>query len=425
MKRAVLFVALASVAFGFTVVGGVPSGSTAVTTGFSSPVVLSGLEAGIGGSATAFAWAPDGRVFVARKKGVVDVYDHGVQHVFVDLRSEVNSAQGRGMLGLAVDPHFATNGWVYMMFTQDLDPTHPDSKATAGGEIIRLHGRAGAPDTADLATRRDLLAGYDSSAPQHADGALRFDGHGNLLASWGDATIDQVSAQALDVQHLDDLRGKIIRIDPDTGAGVLGNPWYDAAHPQSVRSKVYAYGFRNPYRFSVDPDNGTLYVGDVGLNAWEELDAFPPRTHNPTRDRNGGWPCYEGGEGKSVRQPLYDVAAQTRLQCDSLYPPSQGGTGSGAEPPLYAYPHDTTACITVGPKYAATSNYPAAYDGKVFVADWARDSFETVDPISGAATAFGQTGTWGQPVDIQIAPDGDVVYLAFATGQLREITYTP
>jgi glucose/arabinose dehydrogenase len=325
MKRAVMCVALSSVAFGFTVAGGVPSGSTATATGFSSPAVLTGL--------------------------------------------------------------------------------------------------AGAPDTADLATRDNLLTGYDSSAPQHADGALRFDGHGNLLASWGDATVDQVSAQAMDVQHLDDLRGKIIRIDPNTGAGVPGNPWYDAAHPQSVRSKVYAYGFRNPYRFSGDPDNGTLYVGDVGLTAWEELDAFPTRTHNPTRDRNGGWPCYEGGEGRSVHQPLYDVAAQTRQQCKLLYPPSQGGIGHGAEPPLYAYPHDSDACITVGPKYAATSNHPAAYVGKIFVADWARDTFETVDPVSGTATAFGRAGTWGQPVDIQIAPDGNVVYLAYATGQLREITF--
>ena len=122
MKRAVMFVALSSMTFGFSVAGGVPSGSTAIATGFSSPAVLTGLEAGAGGAATAFAWAPDGRVFVARKKGVVDVYDHGAQHVFVDLRSEVNSAQGRGMLGLAVDPHFATNGWVYVMFTKELDP---------------------------------------------------------------------------------------------------------------------------------------------------------------------------------------------------------------------------------------------------------------------------------------------------------------
>jgi glucose/arabinose dehydrogenase len=423
MKRAVAVLALSGVVISASVFGAVRRASAAPAIGFTAPVVLAGLESGVGGAATAFAWAPDGRIFVARKKGVVDVYDHGVQHVFVDLRNEVNSAQGRGMLGVAVDPHFATNGLVYMIFTKELDPTHPDSKANAGGEIIRIRGVSGNPDTAALTTRVNLLTGYDSSAPQHADGALRFDRQGNLLAAWGDATADEVSLQAFTSQSLDDLRGKIIRINPSTGAGVAGNPWYTAAQPQSVHSKIYAYGFRNPYRFSVDPDNGTLYVGDVGLTAWEELDAYPAQTRNPARDRNGGWPCYEGGEGRSVHQPLYDALPSARQLCEGLYPPSQGGTGIGVLPPLYAYPHGSSACITVGPKYDGTAHYPAAYIGKVFVADWSRDSFQTVDPVSGAAIPFGRAGTWGQPVDIQIAPDGNIVYLAYATGQLREIRY--
>ena len=396
--------------------------------GFTTRVVLSHLGAGDGGIPTAFAYAPDGRIFIGRKTGIVDVYDRGtgtvwVRHVFLDLSGEVDSAQGRGLLGLALDPHFAANGRVYVMFTQDLQPQRPDSRARAGGEIVSIRGLHRDPDSADLASRVTLLSGYDSSAPQHADGALRFDRGGHLLASWGDGTADAVNTTALAAQHLGDLRGKIIRIDARTGAGVPGNPWYDPVHPRRVASKIYAYGFRNPYRFTVDLDNGTLYVGDVGWVGWEELDAFRVGYTLVTRDRNGGWPCYEGAERRSKPQAAYSVAVVSRAVCHALYPPSLGGKGAGAHAPLYSYRHLTTACIIAGPKYTQSSNYPAQYAGKVFIADWARDLFRTVDPVTGFATDFGTAGSWGQPVDIQIAPDGDVAYLALATNTLRDITY--
>ena len=80
--------------------------------------------------------------------------------------------------------------------------------------------------------------------------------------------------------------------------------------------------------------------------------------------------------------------------------------------------------MIAGPKYTGTANYPARYNGKVFVADWTRDSFTTVDPATGTATAFGTAGTWGSPLDIQIAPDGNVAYLAQSTASIREITYS-
>jgi len=385
--------------------------------GFATKVVVNRLGRGVGGIPTAFAIAPDGRIFVARKTGVVDVYDRGVHHVFVDLSSTVNSAQGRGMLGLALDPHFAKNGRVYVMYTSDLHPQHPDSRGNAGGEIISVRAKANDRNAAALSTKVTLLRGYNSSAPQHADGALRFDRSGNLLAGWGDGTADMVSKTALAAQSLDDLRGKIVRIDPRTGAGVPGNPWYQAAKPNSVRSKVYAYGLRNPYRFSVDPQNGTVYVGDVGWARWDELDAFAAGTGDALRTRNGGWPCYEGAATHAAPQPRYRDAAATKAACSRVY-------ANGSRAPLYAYAHGNGACVIAGPKYTGTSNYPARYKGKVFVADWARDSFTTVDPTTGAATAFGSNGTWGNPLDIQIAPDGNVVYLAQTSTSIREITYS-
>jgi hypothetical protein len=106
-----------------------------------------------------------------------------------------------------------------------------------------------------------------------------------------------------------------------------------------------------------------------------------------------------------------------------VYPPRLNGTGHGAHAPLYAYPHGNGACIIAGPKYVGTANYPTKYKGKVFIADFIRDRFQTVDPTTGAVTRFGDAHAWGQPIDIQIAPDGNVAYLALATNSLREITY--
>jgi glucose/arabinose dehydrogenase len=398
--------------------------------GFTASLVLGGLHDGIGGLPTAFAYAPDGRIFIARKTGVVDVYDGGVQHVFWDLRDAVNTIQSRGLLGLALDPAFASNHRVYLMFTQELDPAHPDQDGPAGGEIVSVTQQAANPDAVDLASRVTLLTGYQSISREHTVGALRFDAAGHLLASFGDATDLGVNdGAALATLDLGDLRGKVIRIDPATGLGVPGNPYFDAGNPGAVRSKVFARGFRNPYRFSIDPDNGTVYVGDVGWNTWEMLNAFPATFANADRDRSAGWPCYEGGNGVALPQPDFEFAPATQAACQAVYSPDQGGTGPGVSAPLYGYRHDDPggengSAITAGPKYVGTSNYPAQYVGRLFVADYARDRFQTVDPTTGAATDFGVPGGWGNPVDVGIAPDGNVAYLAIGTAELREIVYT-
>jgi glucose/arabinose dehydrogenase len=405
-----------------------PAGA-GVPSGFASSLILGGLDAGPGGNPVAFAFAPDGRVFVARKAGIVDVWDGGVRHVYLDIRSEVNSVQSRGLLAVAVDPAYATNKRVFAMFTQELDPANPDQDGPAGGKIIRVSAQAANPDAADPATRVTLLSGFASNSREHTVGGLRFDVQGHLLATLGDAADPGINnGEALAALNLGDLRGKLIRIDRNTGAGVAGNPYFDAAQAGSVRSKVYVRGLRNAYRFTVDPDNGTLYVGDVGWNTWEMLNDFPVATSNPDKDRNAGWPCYEGGVSVALPQPDFQFAPVSQSTCAALYPPAQGGTGIGVADPLYGYRHDEPggengSAITAGPKYAGTSNYPAQYVGRVFIGDYARDRFQTVDPGTGAASNFGTPGGWGNPVDIQIGPDGNVTYLAIGTAELREIVY--
>jgi glucose/arabinose dehydrogenase len=395
--------------------------------GFSVSTVLSNLAAGPGGNPTAFAYAPDGRIFVARKTGILNVWDNGVQHVYVDLRAEVNSYQSRGLIGLALDPNFASNGRVYLLFTQELDTANPDSPEPAGGQLISLTNLAGKPDVANPASRVTLMTGFNSVATLHSVAGLRFGIDGSLFVGLGDGNGNGVgTGQAITAQNLDQLNGKILRINATTGNGVASNPFYNAASPGSVRSRVFAWGFRNPFRFTVDPVNGTLYVGDVGWNTWEMFQVFPLTTSNPTVTRNAGWPCYEGGDGVSLVQPDYASSTITGPTCRTIYTPAQGGTGSGALAPLYGYLHsdpggDDGSAITGGPRYMGTSNYPSSYVGKVFIGDYARSRIQTVDLSTGVATDFGTAGTWGNPVDMQIAPDGNVVFLAFGPGELDEI----
>ncbi len=395
--------------------------------GFSVSTVLSNLDSGPGGNPTSFAYAPDGRVFVARKTGVLNVWDHGVQHTYVDLRNEVNSYQSRGLIGLALDPSFASNGRVYLLFTQELDPGNPDSPEPAGGQLISLTNVAGQPDVADPASRVTLMTGFNSFATLHSVAGLRFGIDGSLFVGLGDGNGNGVgTGQAITAQDLDQLNCKILRINATTGNGVASNPFYNAATPGSVRSRVFAWGFRNPFRFTVDPTTGTLYVGDVGWNTWEMFQVFPLTTANPVVARNAGWPCYEGGDGVSLVQDDYAAAPSTAATCHALYTPAQGGTGPGALAPLYGYLHsdpggDDGSAIVGGPRYMGTSNYPSAYVGKVFIGDYARSRIQTVNLSTGVATDFGTAGTWGNPVDMQIAPDGNVAFLAFGSGELDEI----
>ncbi len=395
--------------------------------GFSIHTILDNLTQDAGGNPTAFEYAPDGRIFIARKTGILDVYDGGVLHRWVDLRSEVNTYQSRGLIGLALDPNYLTNHRVFLLFTQELDPANPDSPEPAGGQLISLTSQAGNLDVADPASRVTLVTGFDSQATLHSVAGLRFGPDGTLYVGLGDGNGNGVgTGTSIKAVDLDQLNGKILRIDPDTGNGVASNPYYDAAHPGSVRSRVFARGFRNPFRFTIDPVTQTLYVGDVGWNTWEMFQVFPQATANPDKDRDAGWPCYEGGDGVSLVQPDYATAPQTAAQCKAIYTPAQGGTGPGALPPLYAYLHsdpggDYGSAIVGGPRYLGTSNYPAAYVGKVFVGDYARSRIQTVDLATGDATDFGTAGSWSNPVDMQIGPDGNVWFLAFGNGELDEI----
>ena len=217
---------------------------------------------------------------------------------------------------------------------------------------------------------QDFLAADSAS---HTVGSVEFGIDGALYVSNGDgASYNQVDRRAVRVQDIDNLSGKVLRIDPLTGAGLSNNPFYEAANPFSNRSKVYQYGMRNPFRIAVHPLTGQLYVGDVGWGTWEEINAGAPGS-------NFGWPYYEGGSGISLQTNGY----RNLPEAQAFYASGQTVTAS-----IFALNHaaDGINAIAAGGVYTG-SVYPAQYQGDLFFNDIGQGILRNAN-FDGAGTLF-------------------------------------
>ena len=206
------------------------------------------------------------------------------------------------------------------------------------------------------------------------------------------------------------LSGKIIHVDRQ-GKGLAGHPFCPEDDNLShVCTKVYAMGFRNPFRFQLRPGGAGPVLGDVGWESYEELDLLSP-------GGSYGWPCYEG----ATHTPDYSELPK----CKALYaenPPSQS-------PPVHTYPHSNGGgAVVAGPQYTAT-RYPAQYRNLWFFGDYVRGWLRTFNIVGGQVTNvtdFAPTGFGG--VDLELTPEGDLAYLLFTegsgqTGRLERIVY--
>ena len=380
---------------------------------FVEEVIVEGIPI-----STAIAFAPDSRIFVALKDGAVRVVQNGqlLPTPFLDISSIVNKATDRGLLGIAIDPSFPTKPYVYLSYVWDPPGLTPDSKdsrlikvvryvadaskgynvAVAGSEevILGKNNRPEyiAPPSTTVAVtypeRASCMTGLTMAGTpiqdcipvdslSHTAGTLMFAADGTLMASIGDgANYDFPSTVAFNAQNPDAMSGRIVRINPDTGEGVSGNPFFDPANPGSNRSKVWSLGYRNPFRFTINPSNGQVYAGDVGTSYYEEI--------NAGKGANFGWPCYEGGfsdrlqqEGQatiSERQVGFKRAPATIDFCNALYAKGPGAVTA----PLFNYrhPYDSTgkdlgSSIT-GVAFYSGKSYPEKYRGALFFADYAR-----------------------------------------------------
>jgi glucose/arabinose dehydrogenase len=354
-------------------------------------------------SAVGLAFAPDGRLFVWQRDGVVRIVKDGslLATPFLDIRAKVNAFGDRGLLGLALDPGFTTNGYVYLLYTLEGGGNSLDSGPKTA-RLSRVIADPANPDVAIPGVETVVLDDLPSDGPSHTVGTVRFRRDGTLFLSLGDgASYTVADPLALRAQDLDSYSGKILRIDPD-GTAPGDNPFDDGTN--SIRSKVWAYGLRNAYRFGLHPVTDEPYIGDVGWNQWEEI--------NRGRGANFGWPCYEGNAVQSQYQPAFTA-------CQELPP-------TAVTPPLYTYSHDGTGGSTViGGAFYTGTQYPELYRGNFFFADYTfrwirRMVFDADDNVGGVVTFA--TNIDG-PVSLELGPDGLLYYVEFNSGRVRRILY--
>ena len=445
--------------------------------GFSESVVFSGLT-----NPTVLRFSPDGRIFVAEKRGVIKVFDSladPTPDVFADLNANVHNFWDRGLLGMALDPGFPGNPYVYVLYTYDhelgssapaprwgtpgvySDPCPTPPGATADGCVVsgRL-SRLTASGNTMTGSEQVLVEDWCQQYPSHSIGSVEFGRSGALYASGGDgasfnfadwgqdgsplnpcgdppggvgATLSPPTAEggALRSQDLRtagdpvSLDGTVIRVNPATGAGLPTNPLASSADPNARR--IVASGLRNPFRVTERPGTDELWVGDVGWNDWEEINRLLPST---TETRNFGWPCYEG----VGRQAGYDGANLN--VCENLYSAGPSAVTS----PYFAYHHTarvvpnescpTGSSSTAGVQFAfgsAQSPYPAEYDDALFFADYSRDCIWVMPKGADGNPAPGLVRTFvagaANPVNLQIGPTGELFYVDFDGGTVRRISY--
>jgi glucose/arabinose dehydrogenase len=392
-----------------------PSAARAATlpAGFTENVVASGFD-----GPTAFAFLPDGRLLVAEKGGLVRLVKNGdVQdRPFLDLRTRVNSFEARGVLDVAVDPGFASNGHVYVYYTYEHDASNP-----SGNKTGRLSRFAATGDTAAASTEVVVLgkrngngcnalpAGADCLPHEqsHYGGSILFPPEGTIWLTTGDGnTGSAVGNDALRSQRLDSLAGKVLRVTK-SGAGLPTNPFWNG-DAGANRSKVWAYGLRNPFRANLRPGTNTAYIGDVGWNSWEEI--------NVTRKgANFGWPCYEGNgqqAGYASKQLCKDLYVQG-LQAIRF--------------PLTIYARSATGASVTGGAFYTGSSYPSQYRGAYFFGDYVKGFLRSLRVDADDALVTGPTTVAtevGSVVDIGGGPNGDLHYIRIGRGLLLRIRFT-
>ena len=338
-----------------------PSNAAVPTNFQTSLVVGDGLDGPSG-----FEIAPDGRIFVLERAGKIKIIKNGqlLPTPFANLPSEATG--DRGLIGIAFDPEFGVaNNFVYFYYT--------------GHDLLNHLVRFDASEDVGQDGPFPLFQTSSPSQLLHVGGTIQFGPDGKLYFGIGDNG-DGAHAQDLSSPH-----GKILRINKD-GTIPTDNPFY--GQPGKLGA-VWAYGFRNPWRFQFDKATGQLYGGDVGDFTWEEVNHI-------VKGGNYGWPVHEGA-------------------CNC----------TGFIDPIYAWNHNgESAAVTGGPVYRG-SMFPPEYQGNLFFGDYAQGWIKRAElDANGNVTAvhdFDQQA--GSVVDMKIAPDGSMYYITYYPGALYRVTF--
>ena len=358
------------------------AGAAPVSAGYSEQVVASGLT-----SPTAIAFLPDRRMLVTEKDGALKLVDGGTVTTLTTI--PVCTASEMGLLGIAVDPSFASNGFVYLYRTKPA-PSGCDTSTGRFNQVVRVT-MSGSSVVAGSLT--ELLTGIRTTNGNHDGGGLRIGPDDKLWVAVGDAGVGDSGAPGESTnpytQDLSALEGKILRLELD-GSPAAGNP-YIGQPP--ARPEVYARGFRNPFRMDFDPQTGRFWVGDVGQGAREEIDVVQSAG-------NYAWPRCEGTLPAGCQQ-------------------------SGDIDPVFEYPHSGTGSL--GRVVTGGTFLPRSFGlvgGQYVFGDYSSGNLYLAAP-NAARTDIGPPATFvtgaDGPVDIVAGPDDALYWVAIVAGQVRKL----
>ncbi len=343
------------------------SNAATLPAGFSETRITNSLT-----NPTAFEIAPDGRIFVCQQGGQLRVIKNGTLLTTPFASLTVDSAGERGLLGIAFDPNFATNSFLYVYYTVPGSPAHNRvSRFTANGDVAVTGSETPILDLDNL-----------SGASNHNGGAIHFGPDGKLYIAVGE------NANAANSQTLANLLGKILRINAD-GTPPSDNPFFNTS---GARKEIWALGLRNPFTFAFQPTTGRMFINDVGETTWEEI-------NDGIAGSNYGWNICEG----------------------FCSPPN-----ANFRDPLFRYAHgstSTTGCAIVGGGFynPTTVQFPASFVGKYFFADLCSGWMRLFDPSNNTASDF--ASGISSPVDIKIANDGSLYYLARGASSVFRVQF--
>jgi glucose/arabinose dehydrogenase len=388
---------------------------TELPKGFRQEVVAAGLQL-----PTAFALLPGGDVLIGEKAGTVRIVRDGrlLPQAFLDISSRVNTHELRGLLAIRADPDFAKNGFFYVLYAAENDRGAADQPKTMRLSRFTARGNAASPASEKVVLGKegtspcnDLPSGADClpADGNHLGGDIRFAADGSMFVAVGDGAredLDETNmANAARAQNVDLLAGKLLRVTRE-GRGLAHNPLWNG-NPSANRSKVWAYGLRNPFRFTLRPGDEVPVVADLGWRTWEEIDVI-------RRGGNYGWPCYEG--------KMRPRGHKDRPLCQRLY--AQGP--SAVERPFFAYTAEGDQAVSGGAFYDGTS-FPRRYAGAYFFGDYSGNWIRYLPGRRGGGLEPGPARTFADraagPVAVDMGPEGALYYLTI-TGELRRVGYT-
>lgn len=348
-----------------------------VPAGFTSTTYTSPAHS----DATAMALTPDGRIYIARQGGELRTVAPGATVVSAIYTFAALRAGGeQGFIGIAVDPQFATNRFVYAYITRLAAPVRNQIRRVTMNEV---------GDGVVAGSEVIIYELDDIGVTVHNGGAMHFGADGKLYVAVGEA------GTSSNAQSLTKRLGKMLRINadgsipddnPTSFPGIVGTP-------TGANRAIWAVGLRNPFTFAIQPGTGRMHINDVGAGTWEEINLGEA-------GKNFGWPATEGAFSSAT------------------YPNFTN--------PLFAFRHNTvepTGIVIAGGAFYNPMDehpFPASFYGDYFVGDYARQWIRTRDDGTGAISEFATA--MGSVVDLRVDRQGRLMVLTRTA--LRRLTYT-